>query len=129
MYDVNLDVIYSITQSDYSRTPMQVRVTRAGARHRRVRMVVAVIPAGLEMFSATNTAAAESISAAGSADSAAMLGAAAAALGPIGASYLAAYGPAQANNLAGTLQVGAVHAAIGGATMAAKTAYLATDDD
>jgi hypothetical protein len=128
MYNVNLDVIYSITQTRYSLAPTRVWVTDAGARHRRARMVLSVIPAGLEVFSAANTAAAESISAAGSADSAAMLGAAAAALGPIGATYLAAYGPAQANNLAGTLLVGAVHSAIGGATTAAKAAYVATDD-
>lgn len=68
------------------------------------------------------------ISTAGSADSESMLAAAAAALGPIGASYLAAYGPAQAHNLAATLQVGHVHAAIGQATEAADTSFVATDD-
>ena len=91
-------------------------------------MGLSVIPAGLEAFSAANVSAAESISAAGSADSAAMLGAVGAALGPIGASYLGAYGPAQANNLAGTLLVGGVHAAIGAATTASKTAFVAMDD-
>jgi len=91
-------------------------------------MVLSVVPIGLEAFSAANMAASESISAAGSADSAAMLGAAATALGPIGASYLAAYGPAQDNNLAGTLLVGGVHAAIGAATTASKAAYVAADD-
>jgi hypothetical protein len=91
-------------------------------------MVLSVIPSGLEAFSAANTAAGESISSAGSADSAAMLGSVAAALGPIGVSYLAAYAPAQANNLAGTMLVGGVHAAIGGATAAANAAYLAADD-
>jgi len=91
-------------------------------------MLLSVVPVGLEVFSVANTAAGESISTAGSADAAAMLGAAAAALGPIGASYLAAYGPAQANNLAGTLLVGGVHAGIGVATMASKAAYVAADD-
>jgi hypothetical protein len=91
-------------------------------------MSLSVIPAGLDAFSAANMSAGESISAAGSADSAAMLGAVAAALGPIGVSYLGAYGPAQANNLAGTLLVGGVHAAIGGATTASKAAYIATDN-
>jgi hypothetical protein len=91
-------------------------------------MVLSVVPVGLEAFGAVNTAAGESISGAGSADSAAMLTAAATALGPIGASYLAAYGPAQANNLAGTLAVGGVHTAIGGATLASKAAYVATDE-
>jgi hypothetical protein len=91
-------------------------------------MVLSVIPTGLEAFSTANTVAGESISEAGSADSAAMLTAAATALGPIGASYLAAYGPAQANNLAGTLLVAGVHAAISGATLASKAAYTAADD-
>jgi len=90
-------------------------------------MVLSVVPVGLETFSMVNTAAGELISGAGSADSAAMLSAAAVALGPIGASYLAAYAPAQANNLASTLLVGGVHAAIGGATMASKAAYVAAD--
>ena len=57
-----------------------------------------------------------------------MLGAVGAALGPIGSSYLGAYGPAQANNLAGTLLVGGVHAAIGGATTASKAAFVAMDE-
>jgi hypothetical protein len=91
-------------------------------------MSLSVIPVGLEAFSAANMSAAESISAAGSADSATMLGAVAAALGPIGVSYLGAYGPAQSNNLAGTLLVGGVHAAIGEATTAAKVAYIAADN-
>lgn len=91
-------------------------------------MVLSVIPVGLEAFSAANTAAGESISEAGSVDSAGMLSAAAAALGPIGATYLAAYGPAQANNLAGTLLVGAAHAAISEATTASKVAYVAADN-
>jgi hypothetical protein len=91
-------------------------------------VVLSVIPTGLETFSEVNTAAGESISATGSVDSVAMLGAVAAALGPIGVSYLGAYGAAQANNLAGTLLVGGAHAAIGGATTASKTAYVAMDD-
>jgi hypothetical protein len=90
-------------------------------------MVLSVVPAGLEAFTAVNTGASAMISAAGSADSAAMLNAAATAVGPIGAIYLAAYGPAQASNLAGTLLVGGVHAAIGGATEASKVGYIATD--
>jgi hypothetical protein len=89
---------------------------------------LSVIPVALEVFSAANAAAGESISAAGSADSAAMVGAAGAALGPIGVSYLAAYAPAQANNLAGTLMVGAGHAAIAAGTTAAKTAFVAMDE-
>jgi hypothetical protein len=90
-------------------------------------MVLSVVPVALEAFSVANETAAESISMAGSADSAAMLGAIATALGPIGASYLMGYAPAQANNLAGTLMVGGVHAAIGEATTAAKAAYVAAD--
>ena len=57
-----------------------------------------------------------------------MLAAAAAALGPIGASFLAAYGPAQANNLAATLLVSRVHAAIGEATEAPSMSFVAADD-
>jgi hypothetical protein len=91
-------------------------------------VVLSVIPVVLEAFSAANTAAGESISALDSADSAAMLGAAGAALGPIGVSYLAAYPPAPANNLAGTLLVGAGHVAIAAATTAAKTAFVAMDE-
>jgi hypothetical protein len=49
------------------------------------------------------------------------------AIGPIGATYLAAFGPAQANNLAGTLLVGAVHAGVSGTTTTAKTALTAAD--
>ena len=79
-------------------------------------------------FSAANKTAAATISAAGSADSEGMLGAVAAALGPIGASFLAAYAPAQANNLAATLLVGHVHAAIGGATDGSKAAIIAADN-
>ena len=90
-------------------------------------MVLSVIPPALTAFAAANTAAGESISASGSSESGAMLAAAAAALGPIGASYLAAYAPAQANNLAATLQVGRVHAAIGSAAEAANTAFVALD--
>lgn len=90
-------------------------------------MVFSVVPAGMEAFTAANGAASTMISAAGSADSAAMMNAAATAVGPIGAIYLAAYGPAQASNLAGTLLVGGVHAAIGGATEASKVSFVATD--
>jgi hypothetical protein len=90
-------------------------------------MVFSVVPAGMEAFTAANGAASTTISAAGSADSAAMMNAAATAVGPIGAIYLAAYGPAQASNLAGTLLVGGVHAAIGGATEASKVSFVATD--
>jgi hypothetical protein len=87
----------------------------------------AAVPAGMTAFSAANEAASTVITTAGSADSAAMLNAAAAALGPIGAIYLAAYGPAQTNNLAATLLVGGVHAGIGAATEASKSAIVATD--
>jgi len=85
------------------------------------------IPAGLAAFSTTSEAASATITTAGSADSMAMLTAAAAALGPIGATYLAAYAPAQANNLAGTLLVGAVHAGVGSATDASDAAIVAAD--
>ncbi|MCV7161102.1 hypothetical protein [Mycolicibacterium brisbanense] len=85
------------------------------------------VPAGMDAFAAANAVAGELISTAGSADSAAMLTAAAVAIGPIGATYLAAFGHAQANNLAGTLLVGAVHAGISGTTSAAKTALTAAD--
>ncbi len=90
-------------------------------------MVLSVFPPAVVTFAAANSAAAEMITSAGSADSEAMLAAAAAALGPIGASYLSAYGPAQANNLAATVQVGRVHAAIGSATEAANMSYIAAD--
>lgn len=91
-------------------------------------MVFAVVPPGLDVFAATNSVAGKMISAAGSTDSAAMLAAAAAALGPIGAGYLAAYAPAQSNNLAATMLVGRVHAAIGEATAAAGMSFSATDN-
>ena len=84
-------------------------------------------PGGMAAFSAANDAASTAITTAGSADSAAMLNAAAMALGPIGAIYLAAYGPAQANNLAATLLVGAVHAGISSATDASSSAIVASD--
>jgi hypothetical protein len=90
-------------------------------------MALSVVPPGLEAFAAANTAAGQMISDAGSADAAAMLSAAAAALGPIGAGYLAAFGPAQANNLASTLLLGALHTTIGAATEAASSAFVATD--
>jgi hypothetical protein len=86
------------------------------------------VPAGMEAFAAVEEATAAAICAVGAADSAAMLGAAAAAIGPFGAIYLAAYGPAQANNLAGTLLVGGVHAGIGGATQAAEAAFVQQDN-
>ena len=86
-----------------------------------------VVPAGMTAFAAANEAASTTITTVGSADAAAMLSAAAAALGPIGAIYLAAYGPAQASNLAATLLVGGVHAGIGAATEAAKSAVVAAD--
>lgn len=85
-------------------------------------------PAGMDAFSAAAQSASAAITTVGSADSAAMLNAAAAALGPIGATFLAAYGPSQANNLAGTLLVGGVHAAIGAATDASKSAVVAADN-
>ncbi|MGE0217118.1 hypothetical protein [Mycolicibacterium sp.] len=91
-------------------------------------MVLKVVPAGLQAFAAANADAAALIGAAGSADSAAMCSAAAAALGEIGVSYLAAFGPAQANNLAATLSVSAVHAAISGATKAAAASFVAADN-
>jgi hypothetical protein len=86
------------------------------------------VPDGMAAFSAANEAASTVITTAGSADSAAMLNAAATALGPIGALYLAAYGPAQANNLAGTLLVGGVHASIGAATRASTSAIVAAEN-
>lgn len=85
-------------------------------------------PAGIAAFSSTSQAASAAINAAGSADSAAMLAATAAALGPVGALFLSAYGPAQANNLAGTLLVGAVHAGVSAATDAARASIIATDN-
>lgn len=89
--------------------------------------VFAAVPNGMEAFSSVNQTASGIITAVGSADSAAMLNTAAAALGPIGALYLAAYGPAQASNLAGTLLVGGVHAGVGAATSASKSAVVAAD--
>jgi hypothetical protein len=91
-------------------------------------MVLSVVPLQLAAFAAANSAAGSAISTAGSADSAALLSAAAAAVGPIGAAYLAAYGPSQASNLAGTLLVGGVHEAIGRATDASSTSFIATDN-
>lgn len=85
------------------------------------------VPHGMTAFADISDAAANTISAVGSADSAAMLNAAAAALGPIGASYLAAYGPAQANNLAGTLLVAAVHEGLGAATHGSRSAVVTSD--
>lgn len=85
-------------------------------------------PPGMDAFSTANEAASAVITTVGSADSAAMLNSAAAALGPIGATYLAAYGPSQANNLAGTMLVGGVHAAISAATDASKSAVVAADN-
>ena len=85
-------------------------------------------PAGMATFANANEAASAAITAAGAADSAAMLHAAATALGPIGATYLAAYGPSQANNLAGTLLVGGVHAGVSAATDASKSAVVAADN-
>jgi hypothetical protein len=90
-------------------------------------MVLSVIPSALETFTAANTTAGQMISTAGSADSAAHLAAAAVALGPIGVNYLAAYAPAQANNLAGTMLVGGVHAGIGAATEVSRASFVATD--
>jgi hypothetical protein len=86
------------------------------------------VPAGMSAFSVANETASQVITAAGSADSAAMLNSAAAALGPIGALFLAAYGPAQANNLAGTLLVGGVHAGIGAATDASRAGIVSADN-
>jgi hypothetical protein len=90
--------------------------------------VFQAIPGAMNAFSAANQAAAAEITSAGSTDSESMLGAAASALGPIGAGYLAAYAPAQANNLAATLLVAQVHAAIGGATDASKATMIAADN-
>jgi len=89
--------------------------------------VFAAVPVGMAAFSAANEAESAVITAAGSADSAAMVNAAAMAVGPIGAVYLMAYGPAQANNLAGTLLVGGVHAGIAAATSASESAIVAAD--
>jgi hypothetical protein len=85
-------------------------------------------PAGMAAFADANEAASAAITTVGSADSMAMLQATAAALGPVGAAYLAAFAPAQSNNLAGTLLVGGVHAGIGSATDAAKSAIVAADN-
>lgn len=90
--------------------------------------VFAAVPVGMAAFSAAREATSEVITTAGSVDSAAMASAAAAAVGPIGAAYLMAYGPAQANNLAGTLLVGAVHAGIAAATSASQSAIVAADN-
>jgi hypothetical protein len=90
-------------------------------------MALSVVPSELETFAAANTAAGKLISSVGSADPGAMLSAAAAAIGPIGATYLAEYCPAQANNLAGTVSVGAVHTAIGAAADASRTSFVAAD--
>jgi hypothetical protein len=91
-------------------------------------MSLSVGPPGLAAFAVANTEAGEMISTVGSVDAAAMMGAVAAAVGPIGASYLAAYTPAQGNNLAGTLMVGGAHEAIGAATEAASTSFVAVDN-
>ena len=91
-------------------------------------MAFTVVPPALETFSAANAAAGEAVAAAGSADHAANLASTTAALGPIGAEFLAAYGPAQANNFAATLAVAHLHAALGGATEAAKASFVATDN-
>ncbi|MHC9297131.1 hypothetical protein ACRCUN_32110 [Mycobacterium sp. LTG2003] len=90
--------------------------------------VFVAVPPGMAAFSAANEAASAAITTAGSADSAAMLNAAAIAVGPIGAAYLMAFGPAQASNLAATLLVGGVHAAIGAATTASQSAVVAADN-
>jgi hypothetical protein len=86
------------------------------------------VPAGMAEFSDAVEAASTVITAAGSADSAAMLGAAASALGPIGATYLAAYAPSQANNLAGTLLVGGVHAGVSAATDGSQSAIVSAEN-
>nr|WP_090278855.1 hypothetical protein [Mycolicibacterium komanii]CRL74513.1 hypothetical protein CPGR_03699 [Mycolicibacterium komanii] len=86
------------------------------------------VPAGMSAFSAANQSASTAIITAGTADSAALVNSAAVALGPIGAAFLAAYGPAQANNLAGTLLVGGVHAGVSAATDSAKSAIAAFDN-
>ena len=91
-------------------------------------MAFSVVPSGLEMFSATNAAAAEAVAAAGSAEHAANLASATVALGPIGAEFLAVYGPAQANNFVATLAVAQLHAAIAEATESAKASFIATDN-
>lgn len=90
--------------------------------------ILTAAPAGMAAFSAANEGASAAITAAGSADSAAMLSAAAIALGPIGAVYLTAFGPAQANNLAGTLLVGGVHAGVAAGTGASQSAFVAADN-
>jgi hypothetical protein len=89
--------------------------------------VFTAVPEAMAAFSAANQAAAATIAGAGLADAQAMLSAAAGAIGPFGATYLAAYATAQANNLAATLQVAHVHAAIGGATEASSAAFVARD--
>lgn len=85
------------------------------------------VPSGMTAFAAVNETASTEITAAGSADSMAMLFTVAAALGPIGTPFTVAYGPAQANNLAGVLRVGAVHAGIGAGTDASQASIVALD--
>lgn len=85
------------------------------------------VPGVLTGMAAAATSAGEMITTAGSADAAGSVASVAAAVGPIGAMYLAAFAPAQANNLAATMLLGAVHAGIGGATQAANAGYQAVD--
>jgi hypothetical protein len=85
------------------------------------------IPEAMMGFSGLIDGAGAVISAVGSADSMAMLSEAGTAIGPIGAVYLGPYAGAQASNLAGTLMVGAVHAAIGAATAGSQAAIVAAD--
>jgi hypothetical protein len=84
-------------------------------------MAFAVVPPGLEAFSA-----AQVVATAGSADNAAHLTSATTVLGPVGARYLAAYGPAQASNFAATLAVAGLHADAA-ATETATASFAATD--
>lgn len=89
--------------------------------------VFTAVPEAMAAFSAANQAAAVTIASAGSADAEAMLSAAMGAVGPFGAGYSAAYATAQHNNLAATLLLAQVHAAIGGATDASNAAFIASD--
>lgn len=84
-------------------------------------------PGAHEAFSAGHKAWSAHLASVGAADSEAMLNAAGTALGPIGAVFLAAYAPAQASNLAATLEVAQVHAALGVGTDVAKATVVASE--
>lgn len=85
------------------------------------------LPTAMETISATAAGAGQMISAAGTYDAMAMQASVLGAVGPIGAVFLGAFAPAQANNQAATLMLGALHAAIGGATEVSKSGYVNVD--